>query len=152
MDKTGRLMAAFQEFSERNTRQRRVIAERLAALGEAGGAFSAEALLEDLRRSNSGIGRATVYRAIEKLVQVKVLDHVDFSDGERCYRLCESERHHHHLTCRICRRVVELDLCIPQAKIDAIGRREGFTIEDHEISLYGLCDACREKRGAVKAP
>jgi Fur family transcriptional regulator, ferric uptake regulator len=151
MDRAGRLTAAFQEFSERNTRQRRVIAERIAALGETGEAFSAETLLVDLRRSNSGIGRATVYRAIEKLVRIKVLDHVDFSDGERCYRLCESERHHHHLTCRICHRVVELDLCLPQAKIDAIGRREGFTIEDHEISLYGLCDACGEKGRARDA-
>ena len=136
-------MAAFREFSERSTQPRHVIAEKLVALGETGEAFSVETLLEELRRSDSGIGRATVYRTIEKLAQLKVLDRIDFADGSRGYRLCGTKGHHHHLTCRACHRVVEFELCLPQAKIDAIGRREGFTIEDHEISLYGLCDACR---------
>jgi Fur family transcriptional regulator, ferric uptake regulator len=144
-----RVMAAFQELGERSTQQRQAIAEKLVALGEAGEAFSAETLLEDLRRSNSSIGRATVFRTIDKLVQRKVLDRIDFADGERCYRLCESEHHHHHLTCRLCRRVVEFELCLPKAKLDAIGHRARFTIEDHEISLFGLCDKCGRKAVAA---
>jgi Fur family transcriptional regulator, ferric uptake regulator len=145
MQKSARIMSAFQEFSERNTQQRQIIAERLIALGEAGEAFSAEALLEDLRRCNASIGRATVFRTIDKLLQCKVLDRIDFADGERCYRLCDNERHHHHLTCRICHKVVEFELCLPKAKVAAIGQRAHFTIEEHEISLYGLCEKCGKK-------
>ena len=138
-------MAAFREFSERITQPRQVIAETLVALGDSGEVFSAEALLEELRRADSGVGRATVYRTLDKLVQLKALDRIDFADGARGYRLCDSEEHHHHLTCRACHRVVEFELCLPQAKIDAIGRREGFSIEDHEITLSGLCAECRKK-------
>ncbi len=145
MSKPDRILAAFKEFSERSTLPRQKIADKLVALGEAGEAFSIETLLEELRQSDPGIGRATVYRTIEKLAMLRVLDRIDFADGSRAYRLCESEEHHHHLTCRICHRVVEFDLCLPQAKIDAIGRREGFTIEDHEISLSGLCGECKGK-------
>jgi Fur family ferric uptake transcriptional regulator len=145
MNKTDRLTAALLEASERNTRPRQAIARAIAALGEKGGAFSVEELIKELGRAKSRIGRATVYRTIEKLAGLKVLDRIEFADGARAYRLCDSEKHHHHLTCTSCHRVVEFDLCIPQAKIDAIGRRESFTIEDHEISLYGLCAKCRGK-------
>jgi len=143
MGKTERVMAAFQEFSERTTQQRQEIAEHLVALGESGDAFTAEALLADLKHGGSGVGRATIYRTIDKLVHLHVLDRIDFADGDRWYRLCENERHHHHLTCRKCHKVVEFELCLPQGKIDAIGVREHFTIEDHEISLYGICDDCK---------
>ncbi len=147
MSKADRILAAFKEFSERSTLPRQMIADKLVELeaGEAGEAFSIETLLERLRKSDPRIGRATVYRTIEKLAQLKILDRIDFADGTRCYRLCDSEEHHHHLTCRTCHRVVEFDLCLPQAKIDAIGRREGFTIEDHDISLSGLCGECQGK-------
>jgi Fur family transcriptional regulator, ferric uptake regulator len=150
LTKADRVMAAFREFSARNTQQREIIADRLVALGEAGEAFSAETLLTDLRLISPSIGRATVFRTIDKLVQLKVLDRIDFAGGERCYRLCDKEQHHHHLTCRICHRVVELELCLPSAKIEAIGQREHFTIEDHEISLYGLCEKCGKKTGFKK--
>ena len=122
-----------------------MIADELVALGEAGEAFSIETFLERCRRSDPGIGRATVYRTIETLEQLTVLDRIDFADGSSGYRICESEEHHHHLTCRICHRVVEFELCLPQAMIDAIGRRENFTIETHEISLSGLCGECRRR-------
>jgi Fe2+ or Zn2+ uptake regulation protein len=63
------------------------------------------------------------------LVQLHVPERTDFVDGERWYRLCENEYHHHHLT-RKCHKVVEFELCLPQGKIEAIGKRERFTIEN----------------------
>ena len=142
MDKAERLVAALVEHGERNTRPRQAIAEAIAVLGEAGEAFPVEKLIESLKRDKSGVGRATVFRTVDKLVQLKVLDRIEFADGERWYRLCDTAEHHHHLTCRICHRVVELELCLPKTKIEAIEQRERFTIEDHEISLFGLCEKC----------
>ncbi len=145
LTKADRVAEAFREFSARNTKQRQAIADGIVALGEAGKAFPAEALLTELRLASPGIGRATVFRAIDKLARLKILDRIDFADGERWYRLCDSPAHHHHLTCRVCHRVVELELCLPKAKIEAIERKERFTIEDHEISLFGLCEKCSKK-------
>ena len=143
MDIEKRITAAFHEFSERSTQPRQVIARSLIRLGKSGAAFSAEDLIRRLHRSNPRIGRATVYRSIEKLVSMKVLDRIDFSDGTHCFRLCGNESHHHHLACTKCHRVVDLDVCLDEDQIATIGRRESFSIEDHAITLFGLCKDCR---------
>ena len=87
MDIEKRITAAFSTFSERSTQPRQVIARSLIRLGKSGAAFSAEDLIRKLHRSNPQIGRATVYRSIEKLVRMKVLDRIDFSDGSHVFRL-----------------------------------------------------------------
>jgi Fur family transcriptional regulator, ferric uptake regulator len=143
MDIEKRISAAFREFSERSTLPRQVIARGLVRLGKSGAAFSAEDLLKRLHRSNPRIGRATVYRSIEKLVRMKVLDRIDFTDGTHYFRLCGSDGHHHHLACTGCHRVVDLKFCLDEETIDDIGRRESFSIEDHAITLFGLCKDCR---------
>ena len=137
-----RITAAFNQFSERSTLPRQAIAESLIRLGRTGAAFSAEDLLKRLRRTNPRIGRATVYRSIDKLARMKVLDRIDFSDGTHCFRLCGIEKHHHHLACTKCHRVVDLDFCLQDDQIAAIGKRESFAIKDHAITLFGLCKDC----------
>jgi Fur family transcriptional regulator, ferric uptake regulator len=138
-----RITVAFRTFSERSTQPRQVIARGLVGLGKSGAVFSAEDLIKRLHRSNPRIGRATVYRSIEKLVGMKVLDRIDFADGTHYYRLCGGGSHHHHLACTKCHRVVELDFCLEQSQIAAIGRQESFSIEDHAITLFGRCKKCR---------
>jgi len=138
-----RITAAFKEFSERSTQPRQVIARSLIRLGKSGAVFSADDLIKKLHKSNPRIGRATVYRSIEKLVGMKVLDRIDFADGTHYFRLCGSGSHHHHLACTKCRRVVELDFCLEEDQIAAIGRQQRFSIEGHAITLFGLCRECR---------
>jgi Fur family ferric uptake transcriptional regulator len=138
-----RVNEAVRGLGERRTEPRRAIARGLIRLGRSGASFSAETLLKRLRRSNPHIGRATVFRSIEKLVRMKVLDRIEFADGTHSFRLCESENHHHHLACTKCHRVIELDLCLESNLIDAIGKQESFEISDHSITLFGLCRECR---------
>jgi len=143
MDIEKRITDAFQELGGRATRPRRAIAKNLIRLGQSGAAFTAEDLLKRLRRSTPGIGRATVYRSIEKLVRMKVLDRIEFADGTHSFRLCENEHHHHHLACTKCHRVIALDFCLEDGEIAAIGKRESFAVHGHSITLYGLCKECR---------
>ena len=145
MDIEKRITAAFKEFSERSTRSRQVIARNLIGLGKSGEAFSAEDLIKRLHRSNPRIGRATVYRSIEKLLRMKVLDRIDFADGTHYFRLCGSESHHHHLACTKCHRIIDLAFCLDKDRIATIGRQQSFSIEDHAITLFGLCKDCREE-------
>ena len=144
MDIEKRIHEAFRTLGERQTAPRRAIAQKLIRLGRSGQAFSAEELLRKLRRTCPRIGRATVYRSIEALVRMKVLDRIEFADGTHSFRLCESDHHHHHLACTKCHRVVEVDFCLGAGAIDAIGRRESFTIADHSLTLFGLCRECRD--------
>jgi Fe2+ or Zn2+ uptake regulation protein len=143
MDIEKRINEAFEELGERKTGPRRAIAKSLIRLGRSGSAFSADELLQKLRRTNPRIGRATVYRSIDKLVRMKVLDRIEFADGTHSFRLCETDHHHHHLACTKCHRVIELDLCLESEMITAIGRKESFEIDDHSITLFGLCRECR---------
>lgn len=133
---------AFEERSRRQTRPRQLIAERLTELAESGADFTIDGLWQTLRQAEPQMGRATVYRAVEMLVGVGLLNRVEFSDGSHHYRVCGGE-HHHHLTCTECRRVVEIDLCLPEEQLQTLSEQTGFTLEGHILTLFGLCPLCR---------
>jgi Fur family transcriptional regulator, ferric uptake regulator len=139
-----KIYAAFDEVSQRNTRPRKLIAERLIDLESRAAAFTVEDLWHELRQVEPRIGRATVYRAVEKLVNSGLLARIEFADGTHHYRVCGgSEHHHHHLTCTQCHRVVDIDLCLPAAQLATIGKQEDFVIEGHALTLFGRCRDCR---------
>jgi Fur family ferric uptake transcriptional regulator len=137
-----KIFAAFDEMSQRNTRPRRLIAERLVEFAQHGDDFTTDDLWQELRSLEPTIGRATVFRSIEKLVDKGLLNRIEFADGSHHYRVC-GDNHHHHLTCTQCHRVVEVDLCLPEEQIDAIGAQTNFEIEGHSLSLFGRCSSCR---------
>jgi Fur family transcriptional regulator, ferric uptake regulator len=137
-----KIFAAFDEMSQRTTRPRRLIAERLVELAKQGNDFTTDDLWQELRSLEPTIGRATVFRSIEKLVDKGLLNRIEFADGSHHYRVC-GDSHHHHLTCTQCHRVVEVDLCLPEEQLDAVGAQTNFEIEGHALSLFGRCSTCR---------
>jgi Fe2+ or Zn2+ uptake regulation protein len=137
-----KILAAFDEMSQRNTRPRRLIAERLVELAKQEDDFTTDDLWQELRVLEPTIGRATVFRSIEKLVDKGLLNRIEFADGSHHYRVC-GDNHHHHLTCTQCHRVVEVDLCLPEEQLHAIGDQTNFEIEGHSLSLFGRCPNCR---------
>jgi Fur family transcriptional regulator, ferric uptake regulator len=136
--------AAFEEKRRRKTQARDRIATRLAELAASGQDFSVEELWHDLQKVDAGLGRATVFRAVEMLVNMGFLNRIEFSDGSHTYRVCGDEHHHHHLTCRKCHRVVDVDICIPEDQMIQIGERTDFEIEGHSLVLFGICADCRK--------
>ncbi|HEX4715686.1 MAG TPA: transcriptional repressor [Ktedonobacteraceae bacterium] len=136
------IRAAFAGTSQRKTRPRQLIAECLIERAAAGVDFTVDDLWHTLRQKEPQMGRATVYRAVEMLVQVGLLDRVEFADGTHHYRVCGGT-HHHHLTCKRCRLVVEIDLCLPAEQLLALGQQTGFTIEGHALTVFGRCERCR---------
>jgi len=140
-----KIYAAFDEVSQRNTRPRRLIAERLIALANSGADFTIDDLWQTMRVEEPKLGRATVYRAVEKLVGMGLLDRIEFADGTHHYRVC-GDRHHHHLTCTNCHRVEEVDICLPEDQFTAIGNQTEFAIEGHSLTLFGRCKDCRDQQ------
>lgn len=137
-----KIYAAFEEASQRNTRPRKLIAERLVELAENGTDFTIDDLWQALREGEPHLGRATVYRSVEMLVNAGLLDRIEFADGSHHYRVCGAN-HHHHLTCICCHRVVEVDICLPVDQFAAIGNQTNFDIEGHSLTLFGRCGDCR---------
>ena len=141
-----RILAAFDTMGLRNTRPRRLIAERLAALAAGRDDFTAHDLWRELQAVDPHIGRATVYRAVDVLLQQGLLDRVPFADGTHRYRVC-GVSHHHHVTCTQCQRVIEVSECLPPELVSAIARHTDFSIEGHSLELFGRCADCRPPRG-----
>jgi Fur family transcriptional regulator, ferric uptake regulator len=138
-----KIRAAFEEKGRRKTQARNRIATRLAELAASGQDFCVEDLWHDLQQVDAGLGRATVFRAVEMLVNMGLLNRIEFSDGSHSYRACGDE-HHHHLTCRKCHRVVDVEICIPNDQLAEIGKRTDFEIEGHSLVLFGVCADCQD--------
>ncbi len=140
LDAADRLTAA----GERVTRQRLLVANALAAGGRQ---LTAEQLYRSLRRRVPGIGRATVFRTLETLVDAGVARRLELDGHVYAYVACLPE-HHHHVACTRCGRVEEID----EAYITPIAQRLaldlGFEIDDARLDFYGRCAACRAEDAA----
>jgi Fur family transcriptional regulator, ferric uptake regulator len=137
-----KIYAALDEVSQRNTKPRHLIAQRLVELAEDDEDFTIDDLWHELREKEPTIGRATVFRTVEKLAEMRLLDRIDFADGTHHYHVSDGV-HHHHLTCTQCHRVVEIDLCLPQTQLDTISQQTNFVLEGHALTLFGRCKQCR---------
>ncbi len=123
------------------TRQRSAV---WTALQASAGFISAQQLHARLRDSGDGVGLATVYRTLQALADDGVLDVVRGIDGEVLYRRC-STGHHHHLTCRHCRRTVEVDSAAVERWADEVATDHGFTDVDHVVEVFGTCRECADR-------
>ena len=126
----------------RETRQRTAVT---AALGRLDGFISAQDLHARLREGGEAVGLATVYRTLQQLSEDGEVDVVRTDDGESMYRRCSSG-HHHHLTCRNCRRTVEVDSAAVERWARGIAEENGFADVDHVVEVFGTCADCAARR------
>lgn len=95
-------------------------------------------------------GLTTVYRSLESLVSLGLVQAVDFGDGERRYELITPGEHHHHLVCDHCRASVHLDQCLVEDLDQAVKAKYGFQIRAHILEIFGLCSQCQKKPTTVR--
>jgi len=127
----------------RNTKQRDMVREALAG---APGFVSAQNLHASLREDNTGIGLATVYRALAGLVAQGDADSLQSPDGEALYRACTSTGHHHHLICRSCGLTVEIEATDVEQWARRTAESHGFSEAEHIVDIFGLCRSCAAAR------
>ena len=123
----------------RRTPQREAI---LDALGDAGDGLPLPVLLERSRRRAPGLGARTAERTVALLVDSGAVDAIARPGGEVVYRLC-GRGHHHHLVCASCGAVAELVDCDLAAWAADAAARQGFLVEGHDLTVHGVCAACR---------
>ena len=120
---------------ERNTVQRRAIHK---VLEQTGRPMGPPEIYEAARELTPGLGIATVYRTIKRLLDDGFLAQVELPGEAPRYELAGKE-HHHHFRCTSCNKVFDLQGC-PQAFKQILPR--GFSLEGHEIFLFGRCQEC----------
>ncbi len=141
------ILAAFDAAGLRNTRPRRLIAERLADQARSGRDFATDELWQELQKRDPGLGRATIYRAVDTLVTLRLLDRIEMGNGTHRYRMC-GEGHHHHLVCTACGQIEEFDLCLPEQSLEATADHAGYSMEWHSLEIFGHCPQCRASQAA----
>lgn len=85
------------------------------------------------------LGIATVYRGIKQLIEAGEIQVVELPGEPARYELT-GHKHHHHFQCKSCQRVFDVHACPGDMQKLA---PKGFTVEGHELTLYGLCSECR---------
>jgi len=120
---------------ERNTVQRRAIHQ---VIEDAGRPLGPPEIYEMARQAVPGMGIATVYRTIKRMLDEKWLSPVELPGEAPRYELAGKE-HHHHFRCNNCNRVFDLNGC-PNAFQSIMPN--GFSLEGHELYLFGRCTDC----------
>lgn len=109
--------------------------------------LSAEDVFLLVKEKAPDIGLATVYRTLELLTELKVVDKINFGDGVARYDLREegAARFHHHLICLECGTVDEIQEDLLGEVEKVVEGRYGFTVKDHWLTFHGICKRCKAK-------
>jgi len=114
--------------------------------------LSAEEIYLAVHKIYPNVGLTTVYRTLELLVDMGLVFKFDFGDKRARYELSQgpmSKKHHHHLVCTNCGRIIDYTDFIDEEK-ELLRRTEAglsekynFKITNHLIQFYGLCEECQ---------
>ena len=131
-----RAVTALSEAGFRSGGGRRQVVDLLGAQGCALTALQIDKELP-------GVGRATVYRALEQLETLGLIQRVDLGGDAAGYeRVDPSGHHHHHIVCQQCGRVVAFEDEGLERAIVALAKRPDFNISSHDVTLRGECANC----------
>lgn len=119
-------------------------AEVIAYLDEQACCTGAQDIHEALAARGSGIGLASVYRAVDSLVECGAAQRVDVGDGIARYEPVRSgPGHHHHLVCEGCGKLEPFHDPGLERAIAAVETQTGYAVATHDVVLRGACGDCR---------
>jgi Fur family ferric uptake transcriptional regulator len=123
----------------------------LNLLSRTKGHMSAKEIYAALTSVQPGLGLTTVYRTMELLYRLGIVQKVASGDGQSRYELKSADKkdHHHHLICTRCGKIINYrDFVLEELELvkkmeDALTKKYSFAIQDHNIEFLGLCEKCR---------
>jgi Fur family zinc uptake transcriptional regulator/Fur family ferric uptake transcriptional regulator len=99
---------------------------------------------EKLRKKLPILGLPTVYRILDELAKTGILIHSLSENRQLRYALCALPgKHHHHFTCRKCRKVEEVEFCNFKGLSRFIEKNLKAKVETHQLQIEGLCSKCK---------
>jgi Fur family transcriptional regulator, ferric uptake regulator len=105
--------------------------------------LSAHEIADRLRQRGKGVGIASVYRAIELLEEMALVQRVDAGEGgARFEAVIPGGAHHHHAVCDSCGAVTPFEDRSLERAIDRLGGRLDHTVTAHDVVLHGRCARC----------
>jgi Fe2+ or Zn2+ uptake regulation protein len=133
----------------RVTPQRQLI---LDAICEGGGHTTFDEIFARVHAKSNAVNRATVYRTLEFLTELRLVVAADIGNGRTVYEIA-GETPHHHLVCLGCHQVQQISHDTVKDLFAQLEREQGFHVETDHLALFGYCRGCaaRRKRPAERA-
>lgn len=105
--------------------------------------LSAKEITERLRGEGREVGLASVYRALELLDDLKLVQRLDAGEGVVRYEpLLQGGEHHHHIVCDGCGGVASYEDEALEQAIGALADKLSWNVDAHDVVLRGRCPAC----------
>lgn len=113
--------------------------------------MTAEDIYELVKEDYPEIGLATIYRTVQLLREMQLVDRINLDDGCLRYEISdmfdgETKHHHHHLICKTCGKVVPFEEDLLDELERLVEQETGFHVSDHELKFYGQCQECRKRQ------
>ncbi|MGI6084332.1 MAG: Fur family transcriptional regulator [Acetivibrionales bacterium] len=122
------------------TRHRHAILEMLA---ENDMPLTAEGLYMSLREKGVSISLSTVYRGLEVLHEKGIVVKSNLPDYNKAVYEVNHNEHRHHLVCVECRKMIPVIGCPLEEYEKLIANKYEFTVEGHNLEMYGYCNDCK---------
>ena len=126
----------------RVTKQRALILE-IIRCGQ--GHLDADEVYRQARDKQPRLSLSTVYRSLQLLKKLGLVEEVHFDEGHHRYEVKPSSEHH-HLVCLGCGRVIEFRYPLTRYMKRNVPEAKDFEIVDTEIRMTGYCPKCRQAR------
>lgn len=114
--------------------------------------MTAEDVYELVKEDYPEIGLATIYRTLQLLLEMQLVDRINLDEGCVRYEIGESfdgeaegKHHHHHLICKTCGKILPFKDDLLDELERQIEEETGFHVLDHELKFYGQCKECLTK-------
>src|SRR5262252_3466231 len=116
------------------------------------GHISADDLFERVHHEAPGIGRATVYRTLQWMVDAGIARKVDFGEGRSRFEPSYRHPRHFHLICTTCHTSSEFLSSDVESLMEEIAAARNFEPSQQVVQIFGTCDDCRTGAAAAPAP
>ena len=104
--------------------------------------FDADELAADLRQDGFKVSRATVYRTLDILHEIGVVNKATLGHKHNHYENMVGRQHHDHLVCLNCDKVIEfVDDEIEDKQLE-VCKKLGFVMKRHTLQIFGYCSHC----------
>jgi Fur family transcriptional regulator, ferric uptake regulator len=134
-------LTALRDAGYRKGGARKAVVETLARHNCA---VTALELDEELRNRSAAVGRASVYRALDQLEELGLVQRLEVSRGVASYELISpTGHHHHHAICRQCGRMEAFEDPGLEQAIARVSSQVDFEVSEHDVVLRGLCAQCK---------
>ncbi len=139
-DRLPALLEALKGRGERLTTARYAL---LAVLASATEHLTADQLSIEVGRTNPAMHRATVYRTLETLRRLGIVEHTHLGHGPAVYHLAEDV--HQHLVCEVCGWMVEAPATLFRSVERKLQRDFGFEMRPNHFAVVGRCRRCSDQ-------